>query len=169
MIPSFFFQPLGPDRFWKSFVDTFVCAQGESALRASPQAGCCRKTICSLRLTRLVNTQGGRWCRMPKALITVFSMPKFSWPNSRFPAKRRLWMRVPLKMVIPSKFIKIHSPDEPENGIIFQESCFETPRRCSCRVFFFGPRSSGRLNDSKVATCQKVGQCESHTGAAWLF
>ena len=77
-------------------------------------------------------------------------------------------MRVPLKMVIPSKFSKIHSPDEP-NGIIFQESCFETPRRCSCRVFFFGPRSSGRLNDSKVATCQKVGQCESHTGAAWLF
>ena len=37
--------------------------------------------------------------------------------------------------------------------------------------FFFGPWSSGRLNDSKakVATCQKVGQCESHTGAAWLF
>ena len=25
------------------------------------------------------------------------------------------------------------------------------------------------FNDSKVATCQKVGQCESHTGAAWLF
>lgn len=156
-IPSFFFQPLGPDRFWKSFVDTFVCAQGESALRASEQAGCCRKTICSLRLTRLVNTQGGRWCRMPQALITVFF-------NAQILLAKSL-----LKMVIPSKFIEIHSPNGAKRHHSLGELLWDA-QEVQLPCFFFSNHGAPDVfNDSKVATCQKVGQCESHTGAAWLF
>lgn len=169
-IPSFFFQPLGPDRFWKSFVDTFVCAQGESALRASPQAGCCRKTICSLRLTRLVNTQGGRWCRMPKALITVFFNAQILLAKFTISGKKAF---VDEGSFENGDSFKIHRNSLAgyisQTASLARRVALRRPGGAAAVFFFFEPRSSGRLNDSKVATCQKVGQCESHTGAAWLF
>lgn len=143
-IPSFFFQPLGPDRFWKSFLDTVVGAQGESALRASPQAGCCRKTICSLRLTRLVNTQGGAECLKHWSLF--FSMPKFSWPNSRSLAKRRLWMRGSFKkwwfLQNSSKFTR---QTTSQTASFARRVALRRPGGAAAVFFFFEPWSSGRF------------------------